>query len=344
MRVVKPDDAVADRGGFNVIETVSAQNLSMTYRAPVRSEGLKAAASSLVRRTYREIPAVHDISFSLQPGQITGFIGPNGAGKTTTLKMLSGILHPTSGDARVLGHQPWVRKPAFLRQIAMIRGSQPLSGPSELTVMDDLRLQQLIYQVPEHSFHANLDRLAGMLGLGPLLDRQMRALSLGERMRCGIAHALIYGPQVLFLDEPTIGMDVSVVELMRGFIRDYCQEADATILLTSHYMADIEQLCERVILINHGTLVYDGELKALSTSLSPDKDIRVRLAAPSEPDWSRFGEVLRSTRLEASLRVKQADVLPVTRRLLSQLEVEDLSITEPPLENLIDRIYREGVA
>jgi len=328
-----------------MIETVSVRNLSMTYQAPVRTEGLKAAVKSLVHRTYREIPAVHDISFALEPGQITGFIGPNGAGKTTTLKMLSGILHPTSGDARVLGHQPWLRNPAFLRQIAMIRGSQPLGGPSELTVMDALRLQQLIYEVPEHSFHKNLDRLAGMLELGPLLDRQMRALSLGERMRCGLAHALIYEPQVMFLDEPTIGMDVSVVELMRGFIREYCRESGATILLTSHYMVDIERLCERVILINHGTIVYDGELNALSKTLSPYKDIKVRLAAAETGlDWAHFGEVIHSAGLEASLRIKQADVLETTRRLLSQLDVDDLSITEPPLEYVIDRIYREGIA
>jgi ABC-type uncharacterized transport system ATPase subunit len=323
-------------------ETVSVRNLSMTYQAPVRSEGLTAALRSLARRTYREIPAVHDISFTLAQGEVTGFIGPNGAGKTTTLKMLSGILHPTGGDARVLGHQPWRRRPAFLRQIAMIRGSQPLGGPSELTVMDALRLQQLIYEVPENSFHKNLDRLAGMLELGPLLDRQMRALSLGERMRCGLAHALIYSPQVLFLDEPTIGLDVSVVELLRGFIRDYCQEYGATILLTSHYMTDIERLCDRIILINHGTIIYDGDLAALSKTISPFKEIEVRVAEEAGLEWASFGEVVRASGLGACLRVRQDDVSRTTRLILSQLDVVDLSITEPPLEYVIDRIYRGG--
>ncbi len=325
-------------------ESVSVRHLTMTYQAPVRAEGLKSALASLFHRAYREIPAVSDISFALEQGQITGFIGPNGAGKTTTLKMLSGILHPTSGDACVLGFQPWLRHPSFLRRIAMVRGSQPLGGPPELTVMDALRLQQLVYEVPEQDFRANLGRLADLLELGALLDRQMRALSLGERMRCGLAHALIYGPQVLFLDEPTIGMDVSVVELMRGFIRDYCQDSGATILLTSHYMDDIERLCERVILINHGAIAYDGDLGALSKSLSPFKDIEVRLTETAAQDWACFGEVIRSTSKSALLRVKQADVPETTRLLLSQLDVDDLSITEPPLEHVIDRIYREGIA
>ncbi|CAA9542754.1 MAG: Efflux ABC transporter, ATP-binding protein [uncultured Thermomicrobiales bacterium] len=226
-------------------QTINVRDLTMNYRAPVRAEGLASAMGSVFRRTYREIHAVREVSFDLHAGEMVGFIGPNGADKTTTLKMLSGILHPTDGEVRVLGHRPWRREPAFLRQIAMIRGSQPIGGPAELTVMDSLRLQQLIYEVPEDAFRHTLKDLSSMLEWGPLLDRQVRALSLGARMRCGLALSLIYRPRVLFLDEPTIGMDVSVVEMTRAFITGYCRETGATMLLTSHYMADVGRLCER---------------------------------------------------------------------------------------------------
>jgi ABC-2 type transport system ATP-binding protein len=325
-------------------DSVSVQNLSMIYRVPVRETGFRAAMSGLFRRTYREITAVSGVSFALRPGEITGFIGPNGAGKTTTIKMLSGILHPTAGAASVLGFQPWLRKREMLRQIALIRGSQPLAGPTELTVMDALRMQQLIYAVPEQSFRGHLDHLAAMLSLEPLLDRQIRALSLGERMRCGIANALIYAPRVIFLDEPTIGLDVSVVEMLRAFILDYCRETGATVLLTSHAMADIERLCQRVMLIDHGTLAYDGALATLSLRYSPLKEIAIRLREPARIDWSCWGEVVKADDSTVRLRVMRDDVPRVAGELLSRFAIDDLAITEMPLEQVIDRVYREGVA
>jgi len=325
-------------------QTISVRDLTMTYRAPVRAEGLGAAMRSLVRRTYREVHAVSDISFELHPGEMVGFIGPNGAGKTTTLKMLSGILHPTRGEVRVLGHRPWRREPAFLRQIAMIRGSQPIGGPPELTVMDSLRLQQLIYEVPEAAFRDTIADLSDLLALGPLLERQVRALSLGERMRCGLALNLVYRPRVLFLDEPTIGMDVSVVEMTRAFITAYCRETDATMLLTSHYMADVERLCRRLILIDRGTVRYDGDRATLSATLSPFKLLRVTLAGTGDADLDRLGEVVEREGASVSLRVARGDVPAVTARLLSELRVVDLAVEEPSLERVIDRAYREGVA
>jgi len=325
-------------------QTISVRDLTMTYRAPVRAEGLASAIGSVLRRTYREISAVRNISFDLHAGEMVGFIGPNGAGETTTLTVLGGILPPTSGDIGVLGYRPWRREPAFLRQIAMIRGSQPIGGPPELTVMDSLRLQQLIYEVPDAAFRDTIADLSDMLELGPLLDRQVRALSLGERMRCGLALSLVYRPRVLFLDEPTIGMDVSVVEMTRGFLTAYCRETGATMLLTSHYMADVERLCSRVILIDNGTVRYDGDLATLSATLSPFKLIRVTLDGTDGADLDRFGEIVDRDGGTVSVRVARTEIPAVTARVLAELRVVDLAVEEPSLESVIDRAYREGVA
>jgi ABC-2 type transport system ATP-binding protein len=316
----------------------------MTYRTPVREAGLRASLASLFRRQYREVAAVRSISFALEPGEIVGFIGPNGAGKTTTLKMLSGVLHPTTGDARVLGFIPWRREPPFLKQIAMIRGSRPLSAPGELTVLDALRFQQLVYEVPRAAFERNLAELSEILNLAPLLQRQVRALSLGERMRAGLAASLVYRPRVLFLDEPTIGLDVSATASMRRFIRDYSRQTGATIILTSHYMADVETLCPRVLLIDKGQLSYDGSLASLAERLAPYKLVQVAVVEPADLDWQRFGEVVADDNGRVSLRVRRAEVPAVTARLLAELPVADLSVADPPLENVIDQVYREGVA
>ena len=323
---------------------ITVRDLTMTYRAPVREAGLRAAVRSLFRREYREVGAVQGISFDLEAGEVVGFIGPNGAGKTTTLKILSGILHPTGGEARVLGFVPWRREPGFLKQIAMIRGSQPIGGPGELTVMDALRFQQLIYEVAEDDFGTNLAELTELLDLGPLLQRQVRALSLGERMRAGLALSLLYRPRVLFLDEPTIGLDVTAVGMVRRFIADYSRETGATILLTSHYMADVERLCERIVLIDKGCLRYDGELEGLSRRLSPYKLVRVAVLGGMRPEWLRFGEVVEAEDGKVSLRVRREEVPAVTAQLLAELPVADLAVEEPPLESVIDRVYREGVA
>lgn len=315
----------------------------MTYMAPVRAEGFKAAFGSLFRRTYQEIQAVQRLSFTLEDGAIVGFIGPNGAGKTTTLKILSGILHPTEGNVEVLGRLPWRREQAFLKKIALIRGSQPIGGPVELTVLDSLRFQQLLYEVSEQDFRKNLAELADMLDLEPLLQRQVRALSLGERMRCGLALSLLYRPRLLFLDEPTLGMDVTAVSMMRRFIADYNQQTGATILLTSHYMVDVEALCKRVLLIDHGKLTYDGSLEELSATLSPYKLLKVSTHEVYDPIWSNYGDVVETEGKRASLRVRRELVPAVTARLLAEVSVADLTVEDPPLENVIDQVYREGI-
>ncbi|HZP27211.1 MAG TPA: ATP-binding cassette domain-containing protein, partial [Dehalococcoidia bacterium] len=269
--------------------------------------------------------------------------GPNGAGKTTTLKLLSGLLYPTSGLVQVLGHAPWRRDYRFLRQIALLRGSRPLSAPPELTVLDALRFQQVLYDVHDVAFRGNLADLSAMLGLEPLLQRQVRALSLGERMRCGLACALLYRPRVLFLDEPSVGLDVSAVAEVRRFIRDYSAETKATVVLTSHYMADVEALCRRVILIDRGAVAYDGALAQLAERLAPYRLMTVRLSGPAQADWSRFGEVVSMDAGCVRLRLPREEVAAITAYVLSEAPVADLAIEEPPLETVIDRAYRQGM-
>jgi ABC-2 type transport system ATP-binding protein len=323
--------------------TITARHLSVTFRALVREAGLRAAIGSLVRRTYRTVEAVRDVSFALQPGELVGFIGPNGAGKSTTLKLLAGVLHPSGGSADVLGFTPWLRDQHFLRQIALVRGSRPLAVPPELTVLDALRFQQLIYAVPEDQFRRNLGELVELLGLQPLLERQARALSLGEKMRAGLAWSLIYRPAVLFLDEPTIGLDVGVVAVIRRFIADYCRHTGATVLLTSHAMADVETLCRRVILIDHGALVFDGDLAALTQRLAPDKLLTVTLAGETSAELGSFGEVVERDGPLVRLRVPREAVPNVTARLLAELPVSDLTVAEPTLEQVIGPVYRAEV-
>lgn len=325
-----------------MVSVITVNDITMVYKAPVREAGLRAALGSLVRRTYREIHAVQDISFELKAGEIVGFIGPNGAGKTTTMKILSGILHPSGGTVNVLGFTPWRRETSFLKNIAFIRGSQPIGGPNELTVLDSLRFQQLIYEISESAFQKNLALLVEMLNLELLLKRQIRALSLGERMRCGLALALIYQPRILFLDEPTLGLDVTAVSMMRRFITEYSRQTQATILLTSHYMADVEELCKRVVLIDHGTLRYDGGLENLSTSFSSSRILTVTISEEAAPDWNLYGDIIEVEPGKATLCVQREQVATVSARLLSELPILDLAIGMVPLESVIAQIYQEG--
>ncbi|RZU18833.1 ABC-2 type transport system ATP-binding protein [Kribbella rubisoli] len=318
---------------------VEVENLSMSYKAPVRKGGLRAALGSLVKREYKTVQALDQVSFTIAPGQVSGFIGPNGAGKTTTMKILSGILHPTGGDVRVLDSTPWQRRSAFLKRIAFVRGSQPVGGSQELTVMDSLEYQRLLYDVPRPTFRRTLTDLEALLDLEPLLERQLRALSLGERMRVGLAMALIYRPEVLFLDEPTIGLDVSAASQIREFVSEYVEQTGATVLLTSHYMADVASLCPRLILIDHGKVQYDGPLAELSARLSPYKLIRIS----TQGDPTAFGEVVEKADGQWVLRVPRDEVAATTGRLLQAMEVVDLAVEEPPLEKVIDQAYREGL-
>lgn len=310
----------------------------MTYRVPVRDAGLAAAARSLVRRRYREVHAVRDLTFTIPPGQIVGFLGRNGAGKTTTMKILAGILHPTGGEVRVLGEVPWRRHNHYLRRIALIRGSQPLSGAPELTVLDSFRYQQVLYDIEEPAFARNLAELGDLLELDHLLQRQVRALSLGERMRAGLALALLYRPTVLFLDEPTIGLDVSAAKIIRTFIADYSAHTGATVLLTSHSMADVESLCPRLIVIDEGGMAFDGRQDELSSMFAPAKVLRLVIEG-EDVDLSAYGDVLHRDGDQWLLRVDRSAVPATTARLLARFPVADLSVEDPSLENVMDQAF-----
>jgi ABC-type uncharacterized transport system ATPase subunit len=321
------------------VPAVAVDDLSMTYRVPVRDTGLAAAARALVRRHYRDVHAVRNLSFHVATGQVVGFLGRNGAGKTTTLKILAGILHPTSGRVRVLGETPWRRHNHHLRQIALIRGSQPIGDAPELTVLDSFRYQQVLYDIADDRFKHNLAELSALLDLDPILHRQVRALSLGERMRAGLALALIYRPKVLFLDEPTIGLDVSAAKTIRTFIADYSARTGATVLLTSHSMADVESLCPRLILVDDGVIAFDGRRDELSSVFAPAKLIRVTVT-DDDPDLTPYGDVQQRDRGQWLLRVDR-DAVPATMaRILSRFAVADLSVEEPSLENVMDQAYQ----
>src|SRR5512138_2315958 len=272
-------------------ETILVDNLSKTYQVPEREGGFGAAVRSFFKRKYKAVKAVQEVNFKMTQGEIIGFLGPNGAGKTTTLKMLSGLLHPTSGKASVLGFTPWELKPDYLRTMTLVMGQRNrLSW--DIPAADSFLLNQAIYRIPDDQYKQTYKELDEMLELEPLMKKPVRNLSLGERMKCEIAVGLLHRPKVLFLDEPTIGLDISGQARIREFLREYNRRTGATILLTSHYMADVTALCERIIIIHHGQLKYDGSIFDLSRRIAPFKLIGVALGDPCPCDLSPYGTVV----------------------------------------------------
>ncbi len=325
---------------------IHLQELRKTYTISEREAGLQAAMRSLVHRKTRDIHAVDGINFAVPAGQIVGFLGPNGAGKTTTLKMLSGLLHPTSGTVDVLGYMPWQRKKEFLQQITLVMG-QRNQLVWDIPAIDSFELNRVIYHIPHQQYQETLNELVDLLDLAPLMHKPVRNLSLGERMKCEIAGALLHRPQVLFLDEPTIGLDVTAQRRIREFVAEYNRRHQATVLLTSHYMADVEALCKRVIVIHHGQILFDGDLHALVRRFSLYKTIVVELAAGATGGrgaaaLQKFGEVVRYTDGQASLRVPKDEAARVTSRLLADLPIHDLTIQDPPIEEVIEQVFQEG--
>jgi ABC-2 type transport system ATP-binding protein len=325
---------------------IVVQDLSKTYHVPEREDGLGASLRKLVRRTYRPVQAVTNISFQVEAGEMVGFIGPNGAGKTTTLKMLCGLLYPTAGKALVAGHVPWERRTDFLRQISMVMGNK---GQMlwDIPPLDTFRVLGEIYRVPPAELNHTLDELVDLLDMRELLAKPVRNLSLGERMKCELVGALLHRPRVLFLDEPTLGLDVSMQRRLRRFIREYNQRSGATVILTSHYMVDVVELCPRVLVIHHGRLIYDGNLNGLVEQLAPFKLIRITLDRECPEATLRRVlppglELLEWEKSRLTLRARRPDTPSVTAQLLSTLPVIDLGVEEPPVEAVIDRIYQEG--
>jgi ABC-2 type transport system ATP-binding protein len=320
---------------------IEVESLTKHYRVHRRKEGALAAIRSLFSRRYETVKAVEDLSFKIQPGERVGFLGPNGAGKTTTLKCLAGLLHPTAGKVLVGGHVPKRRETAFLRRITLVMG-QKQQLMWDLPPLETFALNRAIYDVPRAQYHETLAELEKLLDLEKLATKPTRQLSLGERMKCELAAALLHRPSVLFLDEPTIGLDVSMQASMREFIRDYNERHGATVILTSHYMVDVATLCPRVIVIDRGRLVYDGDLKALIKKVNPDKFVKLVLSAPIETTpLTRYGQIVSSDETRVVVRVAQDDVRDVVSSLFSTLPVVDLTIEDPPLEDVMRQLFAE---
>ena len=321
---------------------IIAENLSKSYPVAIKDPGLRGTINHFFHRTYRNINAVQDVTFSIEPGEIVGFLGPNGAGKTTTLKMLTGLIHPSSGTVKVSGFVPFNRQQAFLQKITLVMG-QKQQLIWDLPALDSLRINAAVYNISDKEFQRRVGELTEMLALAGKLTQPVRKLSLGERMKAELLAALLHRPQVLFLDEPTLGLDVNAQAGVRNFLKEYNQLYQATILLTSHYMADITALCQRVLLIHQGKLMYDGRLAGLLESFAPYREIYVELvqALPLE-QLTSYGDVQMLEGRRVRFIVQQEAMTRTVSQILADLEVVDLTVTEPPIEEIIGRIFHTG--
>jgi ABC-2 type transport system ATP-binding protein len=317
---------------------VDVDGLRKVFRVPVREAGLKASLKSLVRRTTKDVVAVDRVSFTIEPGEVVGFLGPNGAGKTTTLKMLSGLLYPSEGRATVLGHVPSRRERGFLRRIALVMGNRN-QLQWDLPALDSFELNRAVYGIARPDFVAQRDEMIDVLDVGDLVTKPVRNLSLGERMKMEIIGSLLHRPAVLFLDEPTIGLDVTMQKRIRTFVADYNRRHGATVMLTSHYMADVEALCRRVIVIHHGRLLFDGALSDLTDRFSANKTVVVRFDDDAPADVAMYGEEIERDGNAVTLRVAKADVPVTTARLLADHPVADLSIEDVPIDDVIEQVF-----
>jgi ABC-2 type transport system ATP-binding protein len=324
---------------YSMTSQIEVDHLSKYYQVHEKEPGLMGSLRSFVARKYRDVRAVDDVSFCIEQGEMVGFLGPNGAGKTTTLKVLSGLLYPTSGHATVLGFTPHKRETAYLKQFTLVMG-QKQQLLWDLPAIETFLVNQAIYEVPKAQFEATLKELDELLDLAPVMKKQVRKLSLGERMKCELAAALLHRPKVLFLDEPTIGLDVTMQARIRDFIGEYNHRYGATVLLTSHYMADVTALCERIIVIDKGHLFYDGNFRALIERVAPYKIIKVQFEQPvSRTELAAFGDVEECDGLTAVLHVPRAQATESAARLLAQMKVEDVTFEEPPVEDIIREVF-----
>jgi ABC-2 type transport system ATP-binding protein len=331
--------------GSNIknMSIIIAENLSKSYPVAVKSPGIKGTITHFFRRTYRSIKAVQDVSFEIAPGEIVGFLGPNGAGKTTTLKMLTGLIHPSSGTVRVAGQVPFQRKEAFLQKITLVMG-QKQQLIWDLPALDSLKINAAVYNISDKEFQRRVGELTEMLSLEGKLTQPVRKLSLGERMKAELLAALLHHPHVLFLDEPTLGLDVNAQAAVREFLREYNQRYQATVLLTSHYMADITALCQRVLLIHQGRLMYDGSLDGLLERFAPYREVYIELAQPLPIEkLMTYGDVKLLEGRAVRFMVSREALTRTVSQILADLEVIDLTVTEPPVEEVIGRVFQAGV-
>ncbi len=322
---------------------IEIASLAKSYRVYQKKEGLLASLRGLFRRQYRLVEAVRGIDLTVESGEFVAFLGPNGAGKTTTLKLLSGVIHPTAGTARVMGHIPWHRENAYRRRFALVMGQKNQLW-WDLPAQESFRLHQQIYRIEPATFDRQRDELVDLLSVGQLLSQPVRELSLGERMKMELIAALLHSPEVLFLDEPTIGLDVIAQHNIQGFLRHYQEERKLTILLTSHYMKDVAALCRRVVIIAHGQIMYDGSLGGIVDRFSSHKIVTLLFAGDTIPTGlSRFGEVLEESPPKVRLRVDRSVVADTLAAILAlgDQPVQDVSVEDPPLEDVIAQMFAQ---
>ena len=318
---------------------IQVDRLEKVYTVHEKEPGLMGSLRSFVRRKTRDVRAVDGVSFEIGPGEMVGFLGPNGAGKTTTLKMLAGLLHPSAGVVRVSGYTPKDRRAGFLKTITLVMG-QKQQLLWDLPALDSFLVNQAIYEVPDAEYAATMREFTEILDLEGILKKQVRKLSLGERMKCELAAALLHRPRVLFLDEPTIGLDINMQVRIREFIREYNERYDATVILTSHYMADVTALCERVVVIDKGRIVFDGDLSALVEEAAPGKTIRIELSEHVSDERLRsYGRLERRDGLRAELLVPRGETSAYAARLLAELPVADVTIEDPPIEEVLGELF-----
>jgi ABC-2 type transport system ATP-binding protein len=323
---------------------IEAVGLTKTYRVFQKQQGLVGAVRGLYRREYKEVRAVDDVSFSIEPGEMVAFLGPNGAGKTTTLKMLSGLIYPTSGTAQVLGFTPWDREDSFRRRFSLVMGQKNQLW-WDLPAADSFQLHREIYSLSAADFERTRGELTEMFGVEKLTRQPVRELSLGERMKMELIAALLHQPQLLLLDEPTIGLDVVAQATIQRCLKEYNATRGVTMLLTSHYMRDVEALCSRVLVITHGKVIYDGALSRIIEEFGQSKLVRLQFAGDGVPgDLDTFGEVTREEGPVAELKVERSRVADVLSAILEQFTVIDMSVQDPPLDQVIARVFEEGHA
>lgn len=325
---------------------IEAKGLTKTYRVAQKQEGLWGSMRSLFRREYKEVHAVSDVSFQIEPGEMVAFLGPNGAGKTTTLKMLSGLIYPTSGTATVLGVEPWTRPDEFRRRFALVMGQKNQLW-WDLPAADSFELHREIYSIPADQFRKTLGELTELLGVKALTRQAVRELSLGERMKMELIASLLHQPRLLLLDEPTIGLDVVAQVSIQQCLKEYHASRGVTVLLTSHYMRDIEALCRRVMVIAHGKLVFDGPLAEITERFGQVKLIKLRFAegedhAQAPEGLERYGEVVKREGPSVELRVERARVASILAELLDHWTIDDVSVQDPPLEQMIAQVFQEA--
>ena len=323
---------------------IEVTGLSKTFRTYKKQPGLGGAVKGLFRRQYEQTLAVDDISFTIELGSLVGFLGPNGAGKTTTLKMLSGLLYPTSGSARVLGYVPWERKDGYRRQFALLLGQKNQLW-WDLPAQESFELNAQIYGIAPETMERRVAEMADLLSVRDKLNVSVRELSLGERTKMELIASLLHQPRVLFLDEPTIGLDVVSQKTVREFLREYNAKHQTTILLTSHYMADIQELCERVIIIDHGKIFFDGRLSDIVDRFADSKLVTIQCAGAADcsaEHLAKFGQIVEQTPGSIRLQVKRDRVIAACKALLDQLPVTDIDIQEVPIEEVIRRIFARG--